>query len=78
MKALRLLLLGISVGIPAHAQQPANPTQLQVQREGDNPIYKLVVNVVERRPKSKASRAISKLKLNSTTCSRQRASDQST
>src|SRR5262245_49501531 len=52
MKALRLLVLGICVAIPAHAQQPAKPAQLQVQREGDNPIYKLVVNVVERTTKA--------------------------
>jgi outer membrane protein OmpA-like peptidoglycan-associated protein len=52
MKALRLLMLVICVGITAHAQQPANPTQLQVQREGEAPIYKLVVNVVERTTKA--------------------------
>jgi outer membrane protein OmpA-like peptidoglycan-associated protein len=44
MKALRLLMLGICVAIPARAQQ--------VQHEGDAPIYKLVVNVVERTTKA--------------------------
>jgi len=52
MKALRLILLSICVGIPAQAQQPANSSQLQIQREGDNPIYKLVVNVVQRTTKA--------------------------
>src|SRR5262245_2299618 len=52
MRALKLLILGICVALPAHAQQPANPTQLQVQREGNSPIYKLVVNVVERTTKA--------------------------
>ena len=52
MKALRLLLLSICVAISAHAQQPANSTQLQRQRDGDNPIFKLVVNVVQRTTKA--------------------------
>jgi len=52
MKALRLLLLSICVAISAHAQQSANSTQLQRQRDGDNPIFKLVVNVVQRTTKA--------------------------
>jgi hypothetical protein len=42
MKALKLILVGISLGltISAQAQQPANPTQFQVERSPDNPLYK--------------------------------------
>ena len=54
MKALKLMLVGIAlaVTVPSHAQQPANPTQVQVQRSGDNPLYKITVNVVERTAKA--------------------------
>jgi hypothetical protein len=55
MKVLKLILMGISIGIAmsAQAQQPANPTQVQVQRSGgDNPLYKITVNVVERTTKA--------------------------
>src|SRR5216117_2993585 len=33
-------------------QQPANPTQVQIQQSGTNPLYKIVVNVVERTTKA--------------------------
>ena len=33
-------------------QQPANPTQVQVQQSGTNPIYKITINVVERTTKA--------------------------
>jgi outer membrane protein OmpA-like peptidoglycan-associated protein len=55
MKALKLMLLVITFGIAgyAQAQQPPNPTQVQVQRNGDsNPLYKITVNVVERTTKA--------------------------
>src|SRR5881396_3100396 len=52
MKALTLVILNIWMAISAEAQQPANPTQLQIQREDENPLYKLVVNVVERTTKA--------------------------
>jgi hypothetical protein len=55
MKVLKLILIGISIGIAmsAQAQQPANPTQVSVQRSGgDNPLYKITVNVVERTTKA--------------------------
>jgi outer membrane protein OmpA-like peptidoglycan-associated protein len=41
-----LLLLVITQVAPAQAQAPAG--QVQVQRSGDNPIYKITINVVER------------------------------
>src|SRR5207244_1965440 len=50
------MLLGISfsfaLAAAGQAQQPANPTQVQVQRTGDNPLYKITVNVVERTTKA--------------------------
>jgi outer membrane protein OmpA-like peptidoglycan-associated protein len=54
MKSLKLILLGIALGVaaPAQAQQSANPTQVQVQRSSDNPLYKITVNVVERTTKA--------------------------
>src|SRR5262245_42146243 len=54
MKLLRLIILIFSIGIVAtvQAQQSANPTQVQVQRSGDNPLYKITVNVVERTAKA--------------------------
>src|SRR5262249_10279194 len=54
MRALKLILLGISMGLaaPGQAQQPANPTQVQVRRSADNPVYKITVNVVERTTKA--------------------------
>jgi outer membrane protein OmpA-like peptidoglycan-associated protein len=52
MKTLKLVILTICVGMPAQAQQPANRTPLQIQRDGENPLYKLVVNVVERTTKA--------------------------
>src|SRR5438477_12880936 len=50
MKAFTLILIGISLGITlsAQAQQPVNPTQVQVQRSAGNPLYKITVNVVDR------------------------------
>jgi outer membrane protein OmpA-like peptidoglycan-associated protein len=33
-------------------QQPANPTQVQVQQSGTTPIYKITINVVERTTKA--------------------------
>ena len=55
-KAMKLTLLGISfsfvLAAAGQAQQPANPTQVQVQRSGDNPLYKITVNVVERTTKA--------------------------
>jgi outer membrane protein OmpA-like peptidoglycan-associated protein len=47
---LTVILLGLMT--PAQGQQPANPTQVQVQRSGDNPLYKVTVNVVERTTKA--------------------------
>src|SRR5215470_4438874 len=54
MKALKLIILVLVLvtSISAQAQQPANPTQVQVQRSGDNPLYKITVNVVERTTKA--------------------------
>jgi len=54
MKALKLILLSITLGtgIPGQAQQPSNPTQVQVNRSGGNPLYKITVNVVERTTKA--------------------------
>ncbi len=54
MKALKLFIvvLVLVTSISAQAQQPANPTQVQVQRTGDNPLYKITVNVVERTTKA--------------------------
>jgi outer membrane protein OmpA-like peptidoglycan-associated protein len=48
------MLVGIALAltVPGHAQQAANPTQVQVQRSGDNPLYKITVNVVERTAKA--------------------------
>jgi len=53
MKVMKLILIGILLGAtPAEAQQPGNPTQVQVQRSADNPLYKITVNVVERTTKA--------------------------
>ena len=54
MRALKLILLSVSVAtaISAQAQPVTNPTQVQVQRRGDNPLYKITVNVVERTTKA--------------------------
>ena len=53
MKVMKLILLGILlVATPAEAQQPGNPTRVQVQRSADNPLYKITVNVVERTTKA--------------------------
>ena len=52
MRALKLVILTLWVGIHAQAQQPANPTQLEIQRGAENPLYKIVVNVVERTTKA--------------------------
>ena len=47
MKVKKLILIGILlVAIPAEAQQPGNPTQVQVQRSADTPLYKITVNVI--------------------------------
>src|SRR5262245_43471721 len=37
---------------PAKGQQPSNRTQVQLQQEGPNPIYKITINVVERTAKA--------------------------
>ena len=54
MKAIKPIILGLSLtmAVSVLAQQPANPTQVQVQRNGDNPLYKITVNVVERTTKA--------------------------
>src|SRR5262252_10259992 len=54
MTALKLILFGISFGLaaPCQAQQAAKPTEVQAQRTGDNPLYKITVNVVERTTKA--------------------------
>src|SRR5215471_8766729 len=54
MKAPKLIILVLVLvtSICALAQQPANPTHIQVQRTGDNPLYKITVNVVERTTKA--------------------------
>ena len=50
MKAITAVVLGLALlnAMNVQAQQPANPTQVQIQRGGDNPLYKIRVNVVER------------------------------
>jgi outer membrane protein OmpA-like peptidoglycan-associated protein len=45
-----LLLLAVAQVAPAQAPAPAG--QVQVQRSGDNPIYKITINVVERSTKA--------------------------
>jgi len=56
VKAPKLMLLGISfsfaLAAAGQAQQPANPTQVQVQRTGDNPLYQIAVNGGERTTKA--------------------------
>src|SRR5262245_16445992 len=52
MKALRLVILSICVALPAHAQKPVSGNQPPAQSEGASPIFKLVVNVVERTTKA--------------------------
>src|SRR5262245_65239449 len=47
-----LATLAMPIGSVAQAQQSANPTQALVQRSGDNPLYKITVNVVERTTKA--------------------------
>src|ERR1044072_7143668 len=49
-KALMLVLLLFGTSILGIAQQSNNPntTQLQTVKGGDNPIYKITINVVER------------------------------
>src|SRR5262247_3251344 len=53
MKALRLLIITISLGtvLTALAQQPSTLTQVPGEH-GDSPIFKLTVNVVERTTKA--------------------------
>jgi len=54
MKSLSIsagILLLAAVSLIA-GQQPANPTQVQVQQGGTNPIYKITINVVERTTKA--------------------------
>src|SRR5262245_36506279 len=50
MKAMKAFILCVALlnAMNVQAQQPANPTQVQIQRGGDNPLYKIRVNVVER------------------------------
>src|SRR5262245_32403315 len=54
MRALKLVILSLSLGIavPAPAQQASNPTPVQLERGGENPLFKLTVNVVERTTKA--------------------------
>jgi outer membrane protein OmpA-like peptidoglycan-associated protein len=52
MKKLMLMGIALALTIPSQAQQAANPTQVQVQRSGGNPLYKITVNVVERTAKA--------------------------
>src|SRR5438093_5476544 len=54
MKALKLVILCISLGIAlkAPAQQPPNSTQPSLERGGQAPIFNLTVNVVERTTKA--------------------------
>jgi outer membrane protein OmpA-like peptidoglycan-associated protein len=53
MKVMKLILIGILlVAMPVEARQRGNPTQVQVQRSADNPLYKITVNVVERTTKA--------------------------
>ena len=47
--SLAALLL---VSVPAVFGQVPNPTQVEVQRAGDNPIYRVTINVVERNIKA--------------------------
>src|SRR6266481_7099391 len=45
------MVLGILIPLvlaPLASAQVQNPAQVQVQRGGDNPIYKITINVVER------------------------------
>src|SRR5262245_15034323 len=44
--------LALFVAATAAAQQPSTSGQVQVQRSGDNPIYKITINVVERTAKA--------------------------
>jgi outer membrane protein OmpA-like peptidoglycan-associated protein len=53
MRALKRILLTVSLVTIISAQaQLANASQVQVQRSGDNPLYKITVNVVERTTKA--------------------------
>src|SRR5688500_8307545 len=38
----------LSTAAPAGYSQVSNPTQVQAQRAGDNPLYRVTINVVER------------------------------
>src|SRR5688572_2140209 len=38
----------LSTAAPAVSSQVSNPAQVQVQRAGDNPLYRVTINVVER------------------------------
>jgi outer membrane protein OmpA-like peptidoglycan-associated protein len=40
------------VSVPAGFAQVPNPTQVEVQRAGDNPLYRVTINVVERNIKA--------------------------
>lgn len=55
MNRFKLICLGailLGWAAPGQSQQPPNPTQGQVQRSADNPLYKVTVNVVERTSKA--------------------------
>src|SRR5689334_7960987 len=54
MKVLNVILLVVTLGLATagQSQQVANPTQVQVQRSGDNPLYKITVTVVQRTTKA--------------------------
>jgi outer membrane protein OmpA-like peptidoglycan-associated protein len=54
MKSLKAAVFIVVLGIATAAigQQPANPTQVQIQGGPENPLYKITVNVVERTTKA--------------------------
>ena len=53
MNALKVVLVTSVLGIALVSQsQTANGAQVQVQRNGDNPLYRITVNVVERTTKA--------------------------
>jgi outer membrane protein OmpA-like peptidoglycan-associated protein len=53
MNALKVILVTSVLGIALVSQsQTANGAQVQVQRNGDNPLYRITVNVVERTTKA--------------------------
>src|SRR5262252_8991805 len=47
-----LLLVLMCVPVPGARGQAPNPTQVQVQTAGENPLYRVTINVVERSVKA--------------------------